>query len=886
MAKKDVDILVRVRDRASAGLKRLGSVAKGLAKTFGLVAAAGSAITTIIGAKFLTGAIRSAGQFDEAMSTVGAVTGATAEQLERLRDTADEAAARTRFTATEAANGLEELSRAGFDANASMTALNPVLDLAAGNNQTVAESAIQVTTALNAFGLAADEAGRVADVYTRAAQRSAQTTAQLGEAMTFVAPVARQAGIDIEQTAALVGRLADAGFRGSLGGTALRNAILQFQDPASTFRAELERLGIRTDNFVDALEGLAGAGDGAEAAIRALGLRAGPAIQAIVAGGVPALQKLTAELKNAEGATRDAATAMEDNLPGALRAFGSAFDQFRRRLVAPLVVRIKEEVQDLTQSLLNFTASGALQNFSTLLVDAFNAGVRAVREFVGQIDFDSIGRKIQEFAINASARLSQFGSDALELRKSFRTITGGIEVFAGSLVLAFNAVATGFAGLLTFLNRQVQRHLEAAQRFTLGLNPIVNRALKEVTDVQNKLEAATDKFAENTAVSLVRVAEGWQRLSTEAQQAAAAQVEAQTRAAEAAEETARRTAATAEELATFREEARRNLEIVRGWDEQVQRAGESSQRTGEQVAGLGQAASQTGDQIEEAGEKAETAGDQQEDAAFRALTAWLDFGDGLEAVTFQVQELAGTASTLEQLRAQAEAATPPIERLREAIEAASRTDQLDLVVQAMARLREEGGLTADQYEDLTRAVVEQAAAMEESAEATSRQTDELADLAGQSRVTAQGLDQVGRAARGASQQAIQTAQGFGAILDSWRELGPEANAAVDEFIRQMNAFPQLSFSVARSRIARFTQDMEARFGSLREATQEARNEAERFSEFDRDGDGTATVQRTIDVNFTVQRDPEGPLVLSEANIQRIAERVLSAIQADSGRTGG
>jgi len=887
MASREANIVIRLRDRASAGFRKLGGVVSGLAKTFGIVTAAATALTTIIGARFLSGAIRSAGAFDERMSAVAAVTGATASELTKLRDAADEAAGSTRFTADEAAAGLEELSRAGFSASESIQTLNPVLDLAAGNNQTVAESAIQVTTALNAFGLAADQAGRVSDVYTRAAQRSAQTTQQLGQAMSFVAPVARQAGLTIEQASALIGKLADAGFRGSRGGTALRTALSQLQDPASSFSQALAAAGIESRNFFEVLEQLSQGGAQAEAAIRALGLEAAPAIQALVAGGVPDLQQLTAELENAAGASEDAASAMEDNLPGAIRSFSSAFDQFRRRLVAPLVVRIKEEIQDLTGALREFTASGVLEKFSTLLVNAFDSAVKVVREFVSEIDFAAVGRRLREFAENAAERFKRFSTDAAAVRRSFQQILGAIQLFAGSTITAFNAIVTGVSGTFQFLNRQVERHLEALRSFTLGLNPIVNRALEEVRDVQRELEKSTDLFAARTIKSTELVAEGYRNLTAEVEKAAEDQATAQNKAADAAEENARRTAVTAQELDKFRESVKRNLEIVRGWDEQVQRSGESAARTGEQVDALGQSAQQTGNQIEQAGDQADIAGQKQEQAAGKALTAWLDFGDGLEAVTFQVEELAGTASTLEQLRTQAEAATPPFVRLQEAITAASDTTALNRVIETMGRLREEGLLTADQYRDLTDAVLEQAEALNESSEATARQADELSQMADQAVDAAAGLDRVGNAARGASQQAINTAQGFGAILDSWRALGPEANRQVDLFIDQLNAFPQLSFSITRSRLARFTEFMRNKFGDLSEAQRETNRELEEFEERSRgfSGSGTTTIRREIDVTVKAERAEQGPLSLTESDLNTIVSRVLAAIESDQARAG-
>ena len=888
MAKKEANIVIRLRDRASSGFRKLSGAVGKVLKPLGLLTAALGAVGAITGGLFLRGAIRSAGEFDEALSAVSAVTGATADEMVKLRDAADEAAGSTRFTATEAAGGLEELSRAGFSAAESVQALNPVLNLASGNNQSVAESAIQVTTALNAFGLEADQSARIADVFTRAAQRSAQTTSQLGQAMSFVAPVARQAGLSVEETSALIGRLADAGFRGSRGGTALRNALSQLQDPASTFSKALSDAGIESRNFIEVIDELAKGGAGAEAAIRALGLEAAPAIQSLVAGGVPALQQLTEELRNAEDASKDAAAAMEDNLPGAIRSFNSAFDQARRRLVAPLVIRIKEEIQSLTVSLREFTNSGVLGTFSTLLVEGFNAAVRSIREFIGQIDFSEARQKIIDFANAATERLKRFATDAADIRRSFDVITGSVQAFAGALSLAFNAAGTVVAASFQFINFQLERHLKAVQRFTLGLNPLVNRMLREVQDVQLSLRESTDEFAASTVKSFETMATGLERLNARTEAAADRQKEALKETAEAADNTAEAMGRNTAAIEINREEIEKNLAIVRGWDAQLQRAKQSTGEATDAQRELGQVTQDTGNQQATAGDQAEAAGEQQEQAAGKALTAWLDFGDGIEAVTFQLEELAGTATSLDQLREQAEAATPPIERLREAIEAASNTAQLDQVVATMGRLREEGLLTEEQYQSLTEAVLENAAAMREASAATDEQSESLNRVSREAVDAAGSLDQVSNAARGASRQAKQTAGGFGAILDQWRELGPDANRQVDLFIEGVNAFPQLSFSVFRTKLARFTQFMEDRFGKARDAAKEAREEVEDFERGSSTGtirDGNVTLTKDINLNIEVKRDPQGPLQLSESDMSRIVGQVVAAIEGDQARTG-
>ena len=889
MAKREANVLVTLRDRASSGLRRLGGVANKLAKSFGLVTAAATAITAVIGVRFLSGAIRSAGEFDEAMSTIGAVTQATAQEMEGLREAADLAGATTRFTATEAANGLEELARSGQNASQAIDTLNPVLQLAAGNNQTVAESAIQVTTALNAFGLASDQAARVSDVYTRAAQRSAQTTGQLGEAMTFVAPVARQAGLEIEETAALIGKLADAGFRGSLGGTALRNAILQFQDPASQFRAELEALGIRTDDFVGALEGLAESGDGAEAAIRSLGLRAGPAIQAIVAQGGPALRELTQELRNAEGASKGAADALEDNLPGALRGFASAFDSARRRLVAPLVDSITDQIQDLTERLRNFTSSGILDRFAELLKEAFETGTQAVRNFISNVDFQAVEERLLAFVDSSKRRLAEFAENMGGLERAFESIVGTVQFSVGLVRTAFNGLGTVIAGVLTLSGRIIEAWLGLLDRMTFGAIGAVGKIRDELSLINDSIEDSTRRFAENTASSFGQVVDGYNKMAGTAEDSAARQSQANREAAESQREAAKATRDAAKAQEEARASLERSIAAVKSWDRAADEAEGTTRQTAQTVADLGDSAEQTGTDIAAAADKAEEASEKQQEAAQSALTAWLDFGDGIEAVSLQVEELAGTAQSLDQLRAQAEAARPPIDRLREAIAAASSTEQLDLVVQTMARLREEGSLTEQQYRELTEAVLDQAEALRESTRASDDQADSFRRVSREAVDAAAGFDAVNRASRGASEQAKRTAGGFGAILDQWRELGPDANRQVDLFIEGVNAFPQLSFSVFRTKLARFTQFMEDKFGAQRDAAREARDEVDEFERSASRGgtisDGQVRLTKDVNITIEVKRDPQGPVSLSEAQINTIVSRVVSVIEGDQERTG-
>ena len=192
---------------------------------------------------FFDEAVSGAANFEAQLSTVKAVSGASAEEMEALRAAAEKMGAETKYNATEAAQALENLARAGLKSSEAIEALPSVLALAQGNGLELADAASHIT----------------------------QTASGMGLAMSYAAPNAHALGLTLEETAAYIGKLADAGFDGSRAGTAIATMMSQFQNPASTFRRELASISIRTNNFSQAIRELAATGPKGQAAISALG---------------------------------------------------------------------------------------------------------------------------------------------------------------------------------------------------------------------------------------------------------------------------------------------------------------------------------------------------------------------------------------------------------------------------------------------------------------------------------------------------------------------------------------------------------------------------------------------------------------------------------------
>ena len=427
-----VQLVLRAKDAASGVFDRFGRGLTGIKNTLvslpGLVTAAfgGFAI-----GQFFSSATQSAASFEQQMATVAAVTKASAEDLNALKAAAEDAGATTKFTATQAAEGLENLARAGLNAQQSIKALPSVLSLATAENLDLAESASFITESLAQFGLDIDQAGRVIDVLVKTSQSANTNVREVGNALSYAALLAKDAGISLEETSALIGKLADNGIKGERAGTALRAILSQLADPASKARKELAELGDTSGDLSTALDTIRDAGDQGRDALLAFGTEAAPALRALVNTGKPALDQLTESLENAAGTSSQAAATMGATLTGATTRLASAWDSLKRTLVQPLLGLIAGEADRLAKSIGEFVTSGRLGQLQMALVEAFTTSAAAAREFFSNFDFDKF-----------IADLSSFAKSTVE---AFGTITKVAGVAADVMTLAFNGLKSVIA---------------------------------------------------------------------------------------------------------------------------------------------------------------------------------------------------------------------------------------------------------------------------------------------------------------------------------------------------------------------------------------------------------------------------------------------------------
>ena len=307
-------------------------------------------------------AIKTGSEFSTAMSKVQALSGASAEDMQKLEATAREMGATTVFSASDAADALGYMALAGWDTQQSIDGLPGILNLAAASQMELGAASDLVTDYLTAFNMEASQASEMADVLAYAQAHSNTTTEQLGQAFKNCAVNANGFGLSVQETTALLGKLADSGLKGSEAGTALNavfrdmtqkmengaiaigNTNVQVMDANGNFRN-------MTDIIRDVEAATEGMGDAEKQAalmttfttdsIKAMGILTGASAEEI--------EKFTNELYNCEGAAQEMADTMNDNLAGDVAELQSAFEEFSLTLFDKVEPALRKIVQVATK---------------------------------------------------------------------------------------------------------------------------------------------------------------------------------------------------------------------------------------------------------------------------------------------------------------------------------------------------------------------------------------------------------------------------------------------------------------------------------------------------------------------------------------------------------
>ena len=329
-------------------------------------------------------------EFDDQMRLVQAVTGATGAQFEKLTEQAKELGRTTSWTAAEAAQGMISLGRAGFKSDEIEASIAGVMDLARATGTEIGPATDIASNALRAFRLEASEMTRVVDVLTATANGSAQTLEDLGEAFKYVAPLAAETGLTIEDTAKIVGALANFGVRGSQAGTVLKAIQTRMASDSKAQELYLD-LGI---DITDAEGNLRKVNDVLlELGDRLRNVPSGERLAMIktlfgqygltgVAITTANFRELNDAIDNADGTAARTAQTMDAGLGGAIRIMESAIEGAAIAIGESLVPTLTKGANTLEDAATRFTAfvqehPNAITNVVKLTgsIGALSAGV-------------------------------------------------------------------------------------------------------------------------------------------------------------------------------------------------------------------------------------------------------------------------------------------------------------------------------------------------------------------------------------------------------------------------------------------------------------------------------------------------------------------------------
>lgn len=446
-------VLKRAADSAKAFARETKQIGQSLSSV-------GSALTkglTLPLVGIAGAAIHAGMDFEKSMNQIKGVLQPTAAQMDQVRQTAMKMGADTVFSATDAADAMLELGKAGFTTENAIGSVGDVLQLAAASGLSMADAASLSARALNAFGLEAGDLSHVNDVLAQAVNTTSLEIADLQIGFQYIGPIARGFGMSIESASAALGIMRDSGIAAETSGRALREGLGRLANPVKSVRDVLGDLGISLKSVDPSMHSLAeivgtlqAKGLTAAESLKLFGDAAGPGMFALVQKGQFALENLTKGLQNSGGAAKKMADAMMEGLPGAIEQL--------RGSVETALLGINKAIEPAVIGLANI-AKQIADAVTTTLVPAFMALPQPVQ--MATLGFLGIAAAagpliflLGQLALSVSAITAAFaanGAATLIMGRGFQAATTYLPTFTAALsaMHARLALAAGAAAVFT-----------------------------------------------------------------------------------------------------------------------------------------------------------------------------------------------------------------------------------------------------------------------------------------------------------------------------------------------------------------------------------------------------------------------------------------------------
>lgn len=411
--------------------------------------------------------VKTSASLESSLSKVKAISGATGKDMADLKAKAIEMGAKTKFSATEAADAFTYMAMAGWDANEMMAGIDGIMNLAAADGLDLATTSDIVTDALTAFGKSAGDAGTLADVLAKASSSANTNVSMMGESFKYVAPVAGSLKYNFQDVGIALGLMANGSVKASQAGTSLRAALTRMIKPTDAVEAAMKRyhislqntdgtmkpLGEVMDTLRNNLGGLSDA-EKTQAAATIFGQEAMAGMLNIINASEEDYNNLTNEVNNSKDAAKDMSDEMQNNLNGQLTILKSNIDTLAISLGDMIVPYIKKAVDKIQELVLYLNGLDYQTKQNIIRIAAIVAAVGP--------------------ALLILAKVVSIVSSIMKAFKLLATVIGFIASPIGIVVVAIGALVAAFVVLW---NKS-----EAFRNFWKGLWDGIKKTTKKVVD--------------------------------------------------------------------------------------------------------------------------------------------------------------------------------------------------------------------------------------------------------------------------------------------------------------------------------------------------------------------------------------------------------------------
>lgn len=455
------------------------------------------------------GAVKTAADFDESMSNVSAISGATGDDLEALRSKAREMGSQTKFSAKESADAMSYMAMAGWKTQDMIGGIEGVMNLAAASGSDLATTSDILTDGLTAFGLTAQESGRMADVMAAASSNANTNVNLLGESYKYCASTAGAMGYSVEDITESLGLMANAGVKGSQAGTSLKTAMINLAKPTTAMQTAMDKYGISlTDNegnmkswntMVNELRTNLGGLSEAEktsAAATLFGKEATAGMLSLINAAPEDIEKLNGAISNSEGTAKGMADTMNNNLNGQITILKSQIQELSiafGEILMPTIRDVTSKVQGFIDKLNKLSPAQKEQIAKIALVVAAIGPLLVV---IGKL-IKSIGT-VMTWAPKIVSTCKSIGLAITGVSSPVLAVVAAIAVLVGAFVYLWNTNEE-FREAVTEIWNQLTT---AFNDFSDGIVERLNDLGFNFEDIGDVLFAIWDTFC-NTIAPLV-----------------------------------------------------------------------------------------------------------------------------------------------------------------------------------------------------------------------------------------------------------------------------------------------------------------------------------------------------------------------------------------------